>query len=38
MLQRLHHAPIICSDYQRTNRFYSEVLGLTEGSLENGTR
>lgn len=28
MLLRLHHAAIICSDYARSRRFYTEVLGL----------
>lgn len=28
MLQRLHHAAIICSDYAVSKRFYTEVLGL----------
>ncbi len=28
MLQRIHHAAIICSDYARSRRFYTEVLGL----------
>lgn len=28
MLKRLHHAAIICSDYARSRRFYTEVLGL----------
>ncbi|WAC73371.1 VOC family protein [Roseateles sp. SL47] len=28
MLKRLHHAAIICSDYPRAKRFYTEVLGL----------
>ncbi len=28
MLLRLHHAAIICSDYERSRRFYTEVLGL----------
>lgn len=27
-LQRLHHVAIICSDYDRAKRFYTEVLGL----------
>jgi glyoxylase I family protein len=27
-LQRIHHAAIICSDYGRSKRFYTEVLGL----------
>jgi glyoxylase I family protein len=28
MLLRLHHAAIICSDYVRSKRFYTQVLGL----------
>jgi glyoxylase I family protein len=28
MLLRLHHAAIICSDYARSRRFYTEVLEL----------
>lgn len=28
MLQRIHHVAIICSDYGRSKRFYTEVLGL----------
>lgn len=28
MLQRLHHAAIICSDYAVSKRFYVETLGL----------
>jgi glyoxylase I family protein len=28
MLLRLHHAAIICSDYEASKRFYAEVLGL----------
>jgi glyoxylase I family protein len=28
MLLRLHHAAIICSDYERSRRFYVDVLGL----------
>jgi len=27
-LRRIHHAAIICSDYPRSKRFYTEVLGL----------
>jgi glyoxylase I family protein len=27
-LLRIHHAAIICSDYQRSKRFYTQVLGL----------
>lgn len=29
MLKRIHHAAIICSDYARSRRFYTEVLGLS---------
>ncbi len=25
----LHHVAIICSDYEKSRRFYSEILGLT---------
>jgi glyoxylase I family protein len=28
VLLRIHHAAIICSDYERSKRFYTEVLGL----------
>jgi glyoxylase I family protein len=28
MLLRIHHAAIICSDYEASKRFYAEVLGL----------
>ena len=28
MLKRLHHVAVICSDYARSRRFYTEVLGL----------
>ena len=28
-IQTIHHVAIICSDYQRSKRFYTEVLGLT---------
>lgn len=28
MLRAIHHAAIICSDYPRSKRFYTEVLGL----------
>ena len=28
MLLRIHHAAIICSDYARSKRFYTQVLGL----------
>ena len=27
-LNRIHHIAIICSDYQKSKHFYSEVLGL----------
>lgn len=27
-LSRIHHVAIICSDYPRSKRFYTEVLGL----------
>lgn len=27
-LMRIHHAALICSDYPRSRRFYTEVLGL----------
>lgn len=29
MLSRIHHVAVICSDYARSKRFYTEVLGLT---------
>jgi glyoxylase I family protein len=29
MLKSIHHIAIICSDYQRSKIFYTEVLGLT---------
>lgn len=28
-LQNIHHIAIICSDYERSKRFYTEILGLT---------
>jgi glyoxylase I family protein len=28
MLKRIHHAAIICSDYETSKRFYTETLGL----------
>lgn len=28
MLQSIHHAAIICSDYRRSRRFYVDTLGL----------
>ena len=27
-LARIHHVAIICSDYERSKRFYTEILGL----------
>ncbi|HEY0845599.1 MAG TPA: VOC family protein [Noviherbaspirillum sp.] len=27
-LRRIHHAAIICSDYEASKRFYTEILGL----------
>lgn len=29
MLNRIHHIALICSDYERSKRFYTDVLGLT---------
>ena len=29
MLSTLHHIAIICSDYERSKKFYNEVLGFT---------
>ena len=29
VLNRIHHAAIICSDYRRSKHFYTELLGLT---------
>ena len=29
MLERVHHIAIICSNYERSKQFYTEVLGLT---------
>lgn len=29
ILSGVHHVAIICSDYERSKRFYTEVLGLT---------
>jgi len=29
MLRRLHHAAIICSNYEVSKRFYTECLGLS---------
>ena len=29
MLQAVHHIAIICSDYQRSKKFYTEILGLS---------
>ena len=28
MLRRIHHIAVICSDYQRSRHFYTEILGL----------
>jgi glyoxylase I family protein len=28
MLRRIHHAAIICSDYEASKRFYTQTLGL----------
>jgi glyoxylase I family protein len=28
-LQHVHHIAIICSDYQKSKHFYTEILGLT---------
>ncbi len=28
LLRRIHHAAIICADYPRSRRFYTETLGL----------
>lgn len=28
-LQNIHHIAVICSDYERSKRFYTEVLGFT---------
>lgn len=28
MLRRIHHAAIICSDYERSKDFYTRILGL----------
>lgn len=28
-LQGIHHIAIICSDYERSKKFYTEILGLT---------
>ncbi|KUI97505.1 glyoxylase family protein [Vibrio sp. MEBiC08052] len=28
ILERIHHVAIICSDYQRSKAFYTEILGL----------
>lgn len=27
-IERLHHIAIICSDYEKSKRFYTEVLGF----------
>lgn len=28
-LNRIHHVAVICSDYERSKQFYTQVLGLT---------
>mgnify|MGYP006139922715 FL=1 len=28
-IEKLHHIAIICSDYQKTKQFYTEILGFT---------
>ncbi|PSL20063.1 VOC family protein [Shimia abyssi] len=28
MLQAIHHAAVICSDYEQSKNFYTEILGL----------
>jgi glyoxylase I family protein len=28
-IQHLHHAAVICSDYERSKKFYTEVLGFS---------
>ncbi len=28
MLKRVHHIAIICSDYEKSKKFYTEILGL----------
>jgi catechol 2,3-dioxygenase-like lactoylglutathione lyase family enzyme len=28
MLEAIHHVALICSDYERSKRFYSHILGL----------
>jgi len=34
MLNKIHHTAIICADYERSKRFYTDVLGL---SISNET-
>lgn len=29
MLNKIHHIAIICTDYEKSKRFYTDVLGLT---------
>ena len=29
MIKRIHHIAIICGDYEKSKKFYTEVLGLT---------
>ena len=33
---RTHHVAVICSDYERSRRFYTEILGLEVGRLAPG--
>ncbi|NVH51288.1 VOC family protein [Photobacterium damselae subsp. damselae] len=28
MLKKIHHAAIICSDYEKSKHFYNHILGL----------
>lgn len=28
-INKIHHIAVICSDYQRSKRFYTDILGLT---------
>lgn len=28
MIKRIHHVAIICSDYEKSKKFYTEILGL----------
>lgn len=29
MLNKIHHIAIICSDYEKSKYFYTQILGLT---------